>query len=190
MAEVLSTKPSDMMLYLYLRPLHPEFFKVFAQRFYKGRDLEAEIWITGLSHVLTVRRVGKGLRAQERCVTEIVGPAGLAIPDRGRITALALVGENEARTELRNGFRHQINYESETLDEELFETTYEDLRKQAHKEGLSCEYRIEGIERKLWPLAVTFPDHAGGGFVLHAFHVFPEYRTILKTQTLIEFPER
>ncbi len=189
MAEVLSTKPSDMMLYLYLRPLHPEFFKVFAQRFYKGRDLEAEIWITGLSHVLTVRRVGKG-RSYERCVTEIVGPAGLAIPDRGRIASVALVGEDEARAELRNGFRHRINFETETLNEQLFEAAYEDLRKQALKEGLSCEYRIEGVERKLWPLAVTFPDHAGGGFVLHAFHVFPEYLTILKTQTLIEFPER
>jgi len=63
------------------------------------------------------------------------------------------------------------------------------LYAQGRNEGLSCEYRVDGLDRKLWPLALVFPHHARGGFLLHAFHVFPEYRTILKTQTLIEVPE-
>jgi hypothetical protein len=178
-----------MMLYLYLRTIHPEFFKIYAWRSYRGPDLEAEVWITGLSHVLTVRRLSKN-RTAERCLTEVIGPAGLEIPDRGRVQSLALVGEDEAAFHLRNGFHHQISFATETLDDEHFASSYEELRAQAHKEGVSCEYRIEGVEKKMWPLALMFPDHARGGFLLHAFHVFPEQRSILKTQTLIELPEK
>jgi len=187
--DILWTKPSDMVMHLYLRTIHPEFFKIFAWRSYRGPEMEAEIWITGLSHVLTVRRLSKG-RAAERCITEVIAPAGTPMPDRGRVQTLALVGEDESAFQLRNGFHHQISFESETLKEELFAAAYEELRALAHKEGLSCEYRVEGVEKKLWPLALMFPDHARGGFLLHAFHVFPEYLTILKTQTLIELPEK
>lgn len=188
-AEMMQTRPSDMVMSLYLRPIHPEFFKIFAWRAYEGTGYEAELWITGLSHVLTVRRTAG--RAAERCVTEVIGPSGMPLPERGRVETLPLVGDSEAQFALRNGFTYRISYQAEQLeDADVFAAIYDDLRNQAHKEGLSCEYRVEGVERDVWPLAMTVPSHARGGFLLHAFHVFPDQKTILKTQTLIEIPQR
>lgn len=186
--DLLLVKPSDMEMALYLRPIHPEFFHIFAWRSYEAADFDAELWITGLSHVLTVRRKARG-RAAERCVTEVIGPSGLALPGRGRVESVSLAGEDEAQFALRNGFRYHMSFQTETVEsDDVFASIYNDLRNQAAGEGLSCEYRVEGVERKLWPLALTVPVHTRGGFLLHAFHVFPDFKTILKTQTLIELP--
>jgi len=190
--DLLEAKPSDMELQLYLRPIHPEFFKIFAWRSFEGPGYEAELWITGLSHVLTVRTTSPGGRAAERCVTEVIGPADLPLPKRGRVESLGLKGkgENEARFTLRNRFRYHLTFHFERLAQDVFAATYQDLRQQGHKEGVACEYRLEGQERAMWPLAYTMPTHIRGGFLLHAFHCFPDQATILKTQTLIELPKR
>jgi len=188
--DLLLTKPSDMMMGLYTRSIHPEFFRIFASRSYKAPEYEAQLWITGLSHVLMVTRTGS-LGAKEACITEIIGPADVDLPQRGLVETLPLKGNDESRFELRNGFRYHIGFETETFsDDDLFATVYDDLRNQGATEGLSCEYRLEGVQRRLWPLAMTMPSHARGGFLLHAFHVFPDHRTILKTQTLVEVPQK
>ncbi len=118
----------------------------------------------------------------------MIGPVGGGLPDRGRVEHLELRGESEAKFGLRNGFQYQISFQSERLDGDLLAATYDSLRHQGHAEGLSCEFRVEGVRRDLWPLAMTMPTHARGAFLLHAFHVFPDYKTILKTQTLVELP--
>jgi hypothetical protein len=188
LSELLTTKPSDMAVALYLRPIHPEFFNIYTWRCYRGDGYDAQLWITGLSHVLSVSRTG-GRRAAERCVTEVVGPAAVELPRRGRVEAAPLGGTSELRFDLRNGFRYQMSFETETVaDADVFAAVYDDLRNQGHKEGLACEYRLDGVQRDLWPLAMTVPTATRGGFVLHAFHVFPDHRAILKTQTLIELP--
>lgn len=187
-SELLETRPSDMRMSLYLRPIHPEFFRIFASRTFRGTGYEAELWITGLSHVLTLTR-GDSPRGAERCVSEIIGPSSMDLPERGRVEELPLNGTDEVRRTLRNGFRYQISFETELFtDADVFAAVYDDLRNQGHKEGISCEYRLNGLERDHWPLAMTLPQHARDGFLLHAFHVFPDQMTILKTQTLIEMP--
>ena len=186
--DLLATKPSEMAIRLYLRSLHPEFFRIFTSRVYRATEYEAELWITGLSHVLTVRHTNGGQSA-ERCVTEVIGPSGMELPDRGQVEEVSLATDNEAAFSLRNGFRYHISFQTEQVrDEDVFAGIYDDLRNQGTEEGLSCEYRVAGIDRSLWPLALAIPMHARGGFLLHAFHVFPDFRTILKTQTLIEIP--
>ncbi len=173
---------------LYLRPIHPEFFKIHAQRSIRGTSYDADIWVTGLSHVLTVRHRTAPGHAAERCVTEVIGPMGVGLPDRGRVHQVALKGENEASYSLRNGFQYSINYHCEALEEDVFAATYQTLRKQATREALACEFRMEGQEAEMWPLAIIIPTHTRGGLLVHAFHVFPHERTILKTQTLIDMP--
>jgi hypothetical protein len=189
-ADLLQTKPSDMMMSLYLRAIHPEFFRIFAWRSFKTRHYEAELWITGLSHVLTVRQAA-GRHSAERCVTEVIGPSHMALPPRGKVQAIPLAGEDEASFALRNGFQYQISFQTETLkDAEVFAALYEDLRHQSHKEGLACEFRTEGVERALWPMALIIPTYTREGFLLYAFHVFPDHQAVLKTQTLIEITGR
>jgi hypothetical protein len=188
MFDLLHIKPSDMRVRLYLRPIHPEFFQIFTWRSYEGPGYEAEVWITGLSHVLTVRQTGPQLRSAERCVTEVIGPSGMSLPDRGQVESLPLRGEDETSIQLRNGFQYHLQFHCEKLEEHVFATTYEELRTQGLKEGVACEYRVDGLERSTWPFALTVPTHTRGGFLLHAFHCFPDQMTILKTQTLIELP--
>ena len=188
--DLLATKPSDMRMCLYLRPIHPEFFTIFATRTYKGTDYEAELWITGLSHVFTVRRVGDP-RAEQRCVTEVIAPASLDLPARGRVESIDLAGDDEASFALKNGFQYQLTYQAETVkDDHQFAAMYGELRAQGFKEGVSCEYRLQGVSRSHWPLAITIPTQIPSGFVFHAFHIFPDFKTILKTQTLIEMPRK
>jgi len=188
-ADILNIRPEDMVVALYLRPIHPEFFHIFASKSFSAPEYEAELWITGLSHVVTVRSTAGG-RSAERCVTEIIGPDTLPLPGRGRAEVLPLQDGQEASFGLRNGFRYQISTQVETFDDaDVFAATYESLRHQGRREGISCEFRIEGLQRTLWPLAMTVPTHTRGAFLLHAFHIFPDARTILKTQTLIEVPQ-
>lgn len=187
--DLLLIRPEDMALALYLRPIHPEFFRIFSWQSFTAPEYEADLWITGLSHVVTVRSTAGG-RSAERCLTEIIGPDTVALPQRGRAETLPLHDSQEASFGLRNGFTYQISSQVETIDDaDVFAAIYDGLRNQGLREGLSCEYRIEGVERKLWPLAMTVPTHTRGAFLLHAFHVFPDFRTILKTQTLIEVPK-
>lgn len=173
---------------LYLRPIHPEFFTIHARRSLSSTSYDVEIWITGLSHVLTLQHRSAGGHTAERCLTEVVGPIGFGLPDRGRVHQVALKGENEVGYTLRNGFQYNINYHCEKLDEDVFAATYDRLRHQQTREALACEFRIEDEQTQRWPLAIVIPTHARGGFLLHAFHVFPHERTILKTQTLIDMP--
>ena len=187
--DLLLIRPEDMVLTLYLRPIHPEFFRIYSERSFTAPEYEADLWITGLGHVVTVRSTLGG-RTAERCVTEIIGPDAVALPDRGRAELLHLHADQESSFILRNGFTYQLHSQVETIDDaDVFAAIYDGLRNQGLKEGISCEYRLEGVQRKLWPLAMVVPTHTRGAFLLHAFHVFPDFRTILKTQTLIEVPK-
>lgn len=189
-ADFLTTEPSDMVMTLYLRTIHPEFFRIFNRRQYQAPGCEAELWITGLSHVFTVRRRPNG-RTPQRCVTEIIAPQNTSLPDRGKVEELKLTGNMETHVTLRNGFAYQLNTQCETIaDDDVFAAIYEDLRNQGHREGLSCEYRINSLDRTLWPLAMAVPQSTRDGFLLHSFHIFPDFKAILKTQTLIEVPQR
>ena len=115
-ADFLTTKPSDMVMTLYLRTIHPEFFRIFNRRQYQAPGCEAELWITGLSHVFTVRGSPNG-RTPQRCVTEIIAPQHVGLPDRGKVEELKLTGNVEAGLTLRNGFVYQLSTQCETIDD-------------------------------------------------------------------------
>ena len=55
----------DLQFYLYQRALHPELFKINQVKRVVQRKYTAEIWIVGLSHVVTMQH-GK------QCVTELI----------------------------------------------------------------------------------------------------------------------
>ena len=61
----LKQRIDDLQFYLFQRPLHPELFRINQVKRVEQRRYTAEIWIVGLSHVVTVQ-YGKD------CLTELI----------------------------------------------------------------------------------------------------------------------
>ena len=66
--------------YLYDRPLHPELFEIHHQRRIVKAAYEAQIWVTGCTHVIGVFREKKSL-------AEIIGSPHLMLPQRGMLSS-------------------------------------------------------------------------------------------------------
>ncbi|MHC4365922.1 MAG: hypothetical protein ACYSTJ_10675, partial [Planctomycetota bacterium] len=68
----------ELSFSLFQRPLHPELFQIYAKRKLKTGKYEADIWVTGCTHVVSVYT--KGL-----CLSEVVSTPGQMLPQRGLI---------------------------------------------------------------------------------------------------------
>jgi hypothetical protein len=171
---------AELHLFLFDRPLHPELFRHYQDyRIRQGRYV-AEVWITGLSHTVT-------LTCGARSLTEMLGRDSEDLPARGVISRFRLKGERDQERRLPGGWCHMISTQVETMDEALYKSVHNDLLRHACKRGWFYVYE-EWAEGGLAPF--TYIDHEArdGEFHIHAFHAFPRERTLVKTQSIFEVP--
>ncbi|MCG3125329.1 MAG: hypothetical protein CHACPFDD_00147 [Phycisphaerae bacterium] len=176
--ESTSQQVADLHLFLYERPLHPELFRHFADyRLEQGRYV-ADIWIVGLSHVVTVTSGSK-------TVVEMVAPDNDLLPTRGLLTRFRLKGERDIEKKCPNGWVYMVSSQVEPMDEHLFKSVHNDLRRQAAKRGWFHQFD-QFADGELVPF--THIEHEARDAELHvyAYHSFPAERTIVKTQSIFE----
>ena len=87
----------DLHLFLYDRPLHPELFRHYADYRVRQGRYHADVWITGLSHVITVT-------LGQRSVTELVCTDLEALPSRGVLTRFRMKGERDTERRTSEGW--------------------------------------------------------------------------------------
>jgi hypothetical protein len=170
----------DLHLFLFDRPLHPELFRHFADyRVQQGR-YHADIWITGLSHVVTVTM-------GQRSISELVSNEQDVLPTRGILTRFRMKGERDADRRTPDGWRYMVSSQIETMDEPLYKSVHNDLIRHAAKRGCYFPYE-QWTDGSLDPF--TYIDHEARDreFHVHAFHAFPQERTLVKTQSIFELP--
>jgi hypothetical protein len=178
--ELSAVQAVDLNLFLYDRPLHPELFQHFADYRVRQGRYHADIWITGLSHVVTVTM-------GHRSVSELVFNDPEVLPTRGVLTRFRIKGERDAERETSDGWRYLVSSQIETMVEPLYKSVHNDLIRHASRRG--CYYPYEQwAEGELVPF--TYIDHEARDreFHVHAFHAFPQDRTLVKTQSIFELP--
>jgi hypothetical protein len=170
----------DLHLFLFDRALHPELFHHYANyRVEQGR-YHADVWIIGLSHVITVT-VGR------KSLTELLCPDSEVLPTRGVLTRFRLKGERDLERHAPDGWHYMVSSQVETMDEPLYKSVHTDLVRHATKRGAYYEFE-RWAEGDLVPF--TYIDHEArdSEFHVHAFHAFPQERTLVKTQSILELP--
>ncbi len=171
---------ADLHLFAFDRPLHPELFRHYADyRVQQGR-YHADIWVVGLSHVVTVTCGSQSL-------AELLAPDSELLPTRGVVSRFRLKGERDHERRTAEGWGYMVSTQIETMDEALYKSVHLDLLRHTERRGWFCGYE-QWSDGELAPF--TYIDHEArdAEFHVHAFHAYPHERTLVKTQSIIELP--
>lgn len=176
----IACQASDLHLFLYDRPLHPELFPHYADYQVRQTRYQAQVWVTGLSHVVTIT-------LGQRSVTEVVAPELEVLPSRGVVTRFRMKGERDLERTLPDEWQYMVSSQVEQMEEPLYKSVHTDLCRHAGKSGWLHQYE-QWADGELTPF--TYIDHEArdSEFHVHAFHAFPSEYTIVKTQTIFEIP--
>lgn len=177
-----ATQPSlDLHLFLFDRPLHPELFRHYGDYRVAQGKYQAEIWVLGLSHAVTISQGSKTL-------TELIAADTEVLPSRGVLTRFRLKGERDHERRLPDGWQYLVSSQVETMDEPLYKSVHHDLVRHAVKRGWFHAYDQWAEGGDLAPFSYVDVEARDREFHVHAFHAFPQERTIVKTQTIFELP--
>ena len=170
----------DLNLFLFDRSLHPELFQHYADyRIRQGRYY-ADIWITGLSHVLTVS-------LGDRSVTEVITNNQDILPTRGILTRFRIKGERDADRQTPDGWHYMVSSQIETMVQPLYKSVHNDLLRHSMKRGWFYAYD-QWADGELVPFTYVDYEARDREFHVHAFHAFPQNHTLVKTQSIFELP--
>ena len=170
---------ADLKFVLYQRALHPELFCIHQNRLVGRPSYQADIWITGLSHVVTVQSAG-------RCVTEVTSDDIEVLPHNGMVTSFQFRGERDHLESFDDGMRYILSTQVERMNKNLFHASHRDLLRYASSRGVLVQFDDWVEEDGLVPF--TFVDFEAWDQELHiqAFHTFPADYAIVKTQSIFE----
>jgi hypothetical protein len=168
----------DLQYYLYERPLHPELFRIDQVKRIEHRRYRAEIWITGLSHVVMVHH-------SRQCLTELITDESDVLPKLGLATSFPFRGERDLAQSFGDNMRYILSTQVERMTPNLFPSSHGDLMRYAQQRGIFVSFddcESDGMS------PFTFIDFEAREreFHVHAFHAFPDSTTLLKTQSIFE----
>lgn len=170
----------DLHLFAFDRSLHPELFRHYADYRIEQTRYYADIWIVGLSHVVTVT-------CGQRCITELLARDSDVIPTRGVLSRFRLKGERDHERRTQDGWGYMVSTQVETMDEALYKSVHFDLQRHAERRGRFYAYDV-WADGSLVPFSYVDHEARDGEFHVHAFHAYPQERTLVKTQSIIELP--
>ena len=174
---------ADLKFVLYRRALHPELFHIHQSQHLERPSYQADIWVMGLSHLVTVQSAG-------RCVTEATTDDVEVLPQNGLVTSFQFRGERDHLESFDDGMRYILSTQVERMNQNLFHASHRDLIRYASTRGILVTFE-DWIDRdNLVPF--TFVDYEARDRELHvqAFHAFPADYTLVKTQSIVEVGSR
>ena len=164
-------------LLVYRRALHPELFDIKGQRRISHGEYDFEAWIMPGAHCMRFQHDGQ-------CGTELVTYQDANLPERGLETTIPCAGEKDHEQELSESINFMATVQTETLPQNLYESTYREL----------VEFGEESEAlMQLW----TEPDGGLSASILdiqrfrrevHAqsYHLIANSGLVLRTQTIFE----
>ena len=169
---------ASLRFYLYDRPLHPELFDIYHDHRIVKASYEAQVWVTGCSHVI-------GLYRGRQSLVEVTGGADDELPTRGRLLELPFRGERDHEYKRADSINYMMSFQVETLSPAVYSRTHHDLARLGSRRGLFVPFPMWMV-RSLTPF--TYIDYQAKPHQLHvfAFHAFPEELTLVKTQSIFE----
>jgi hypothetical protein len=178
--ELETVQAVDLHLFFYDRPLHPELFRHYADYRVRQGRYYADVWITGLSHVITVTM-------GHRSITELVAADHEVLPTRGVLTRFRMKGERDAERRTSDGWQYMVSSQIEVMADPLYKSVHNDLIRHAAKRGWHYAYD-QWADGELSPFTYIDYEARDREFHVHAFHAFPQECTLVKTQSIFELP--
>lgn len=168
----------ELVFSLYQRPIHPELFQIFRVRRLEQRRYNAEIWVAGLAHVVTIQ-------AGTQVLAEVITEDNELLPKNGVATSFRFRGERDHVQSFGNGLRYILSTQVEKLSSQIYPATHRDYVHYARNRGLFVSFDDMAVDG-LSPFSFVDFDARDHELHIHAFHAFPEENTLLKTQSIFE----
>ena len=169
---------SSLRFFLYDRPLHPELFDIYYDQAIVKHGYEAQVWITGCSHVISFYR-------DDLALVEVTADSDSELPQRGLLLELPFRGERDHERSRTDGISYMMSFQVERMSAAVYSKTHQEFARQGGERGLFVPFPMWMVH-SLTPF--TFIDYEAKPNELHifAFHAFPEEMTIVKTQSIFE----
>jgi len=174
----LRPRVAELVFHLYDRPLHPELFDVLATRTVQRKNYMLTVRITRTGHVISWDSVSSHL-------TEVTATSETPLPNYRALVARKMHGEHNDSLAWAAGLNYQTSFQVETLADEVFAHVHDEILRDGLKRGLLHNFRPNN-RLALAPLGYVTTEAWAGNLVVSTFHTFPEERTVVKTQSLIE----
>ena len=170
---------SSLRFSLYNRPLHPELFDIYHDHHVIKDAYEAQIWVTGCTHVI-------GFFRDEESLVEVTADADAKLPPRGLLMEIPFRGERDHELLSPRGVRYIMSFQVETMSPRVYSRTHHELARTGAHRGLFVPFPMWMTRSPLTPF--TYIDYQPKPKHLHVFtfHAFPEDLTIVKTQSIFE----
>lgn len=167
-----------LRFFLYDRPLHPELFEIYHDHHIVKAAYEAQIWVTGCTHVI-------GFFRESMSMVEVTADADAMLPQRGRLLELPFRGERDHERKRAEGISYMMNFQAESMSPAVYTKTHHDLARMGAHRGLFVPFPM-WMSHGLTPFTFIDYDARPNEFHVFTFHAFPEDLTIVKTQTIFE----
>ncbi len=169
---------SSLRFRLYTRPLHPEFFDIYHDHSIVEKDYEAQIWITGCTHLI-------GFFHQGRSLVELISSTDSELPRHGRLLDLPFRGERDHECHSLEGTKYLVNFQLEPMSPMAYAQTHHELARMSTRRGLFVPFPM-WMSGSLTPFTYIDYEARPGQLHVFAFHAFPQDLAIVKTQSIFE----
>ena len=169
---------TNLRFYLYDRPLHPELFEIYHDHHIVKSAYEAQIWVTGCTHVIGFFRQGQSL-------LEVTADSETMLPPRGLMLELPFRGERDHQVKRAHGINYIMSFQVEAMSPAVYSRTHHDLARLGNRRGLFVPFPM-WMTHSLTPYSYIDYDAKPNSLHVFTFHAFPEDLTIVKTQSIFE----
>jgi len=171
---------ADLVLCAFERRLHPELFACRTTAVLERPGLKLTLKLCSAGHWLE-------LAYRDRFLTEAMSERQIPLPSVKRVCEHRIKGGRTQTFPLASGAKYSSSCQLERLEPALFLQAHEELLFDCQRADLSLA--LPGDNR--WspgPVSLIRAELSRDGVLVHAFHTFPEFCAVVKTQALIESP--
>ena len=169
----------ELTFSLFQRPLHPELFQIYTKRGLKTTKYQADIWVTGCTHVASVY-------VQDMCLTEVISSPGQVLPQRGLIERFQFRGPRSHKCTLNRRVSYMTDFQVEKMSQNVYRQSHIDLKRFARNRGLFVKFAALEVGG-LPPFCYIDFEARQSELHIHTFAAYPDQLTMIKTQSLFEF---
>ena len=119
----------DLQFCLYQRAIHPELFRIDRVKRIEQNRYQAEIWVTGLAHVVAVQ-VG------DQILTEVITEDNELLPKVGLAASFRFRGERDHAQSFNSDLKYILSTLVERMTPQLFPATHRDYVHYAQNRGM------------------------------------------------------
>lgn len=172
-----STSLQSYQSVLYGRALHPELFALKHRKVVKAPSFEFEAWLMNGGHLIRFEH-------KTMCASELVTDQDGSLPDTGVVAAFLCAGERDFEHNFpRDGVTYLTTVQTETLSENLYATTYDEMLSFAAEVNGLCTVWDDASGKCLSLLDIQrYPKE------MHAqsYHLQSQGGVVVRTQTIFE----